>query len=50
VGVHLPPEIAMKIPAVIEPPVGEWRANEFRDIEPWITELKKVVPSSPSVK
>jgi hypothetical protein len=50
VGVHLPPEIAMKVPATIEPPVGEWRANEFRDLEPWLSELKKAVTSSTSVK
>lgn len=33
VGVHLPKDIAASVPALIEPPVGEWRACRFSDLE-----------------
>lgn len=46
VGVHLPPEIAKKVPPTIEPPVGEFRACRFSDLEPYLTEVSAALKSS----
>jgi hypothetical protein len=46
VGVHLPPEIAAKVPATIEPPPNEWRACRFSDLEPHLTELQAALKRS----
>jgi hypothetical protein len=42
VGVHLPPEIAAKVPSTIEPPPGQMREVHFTDLEPHLSDIAAV--------